>query len=150
MNSRAAFGFASTVSPQSDAGGRAQGSDVFNLFSQAYARERKEMMSLTDYLDACKDDPSMYSSAAERMIAAIGEPKVVDTSKDQRLGRLFHNRTIKLYPSMAGFFGMEETIQRVVDSSSTPHRGSKSASRFCICSGRSAAASHRSLNVSSS
>ena len=114
MNSRAAFGFASTVSPQSEAGGRAPSPDVFNLFSQAYARERKEMMSLTDYLDACREDPSCYASAAERMIAAIGEPKIIDTSKDQRLGRIFLNRTIKLYPSMTGFFGMEDTIQRVV------------------------------------
>ena len=56
----------------------------------------------------------MTASAAERMIAAIGEPVVVDTAKDPRLGRIFLNRTIKLYPSLAGFFGMEETIQRVV------------------------------------
>ena len=48
------------------------------------------------------------------MITAIGEPVVVDTSKDPRLGRIFLNRTIKLYPTMAGFFGMEDTIQRVV------------------------------------
>ena len=89
MNSRAAFGLASTVSPQSETGSRASGPDVFNLFSQAYARERKETMSLTDYLEACRDDPSYYASAAERMIAAIGEPRLVDTSKDQRLGRIF-------------------------------------------------------------
>ncbi len=114
MNSRAAFGFASTVTPQSEAGTRAPSPDVFNLFSQAYARERKEIMSLTDYLDACKEDPSCFASAAERMIAAIGEPKIIDTSKDQRLGRIFLNRTIKLYASMTGFFGMEDTIQRVV------------------------------------
>jgi serine protein kinase len=72
------------------------------------------VMSLTDYLEGCRDDPSMYSTAAERMIAAIGEPKVVDTSKDLRLGRIFLNRTIKIYPTLSGFFGMEDTIQRVV------------------------------------
>jgi len=114
MNSRAAFGSALSASSQSETGARSSGSDVFSLFSQAYARERKETMSLTDYLEACRDDPSHYSSAAERMIAAIGEPQVVDTSKDPRLGRVFLNRTIKLYPSMTGFFGMEDTIQRVV------------------------------------
>ncbi|MGO9744225.1 MAG: PrkA family serine protein kinase [Roseiarcus sp.] len=114
MNSRAAFGSASTQSSNSETSARASGPEVFNLFSQAYARERKEAMSLTDYLDACRTDESFYASAAERMIAAIGEPRVVDTSKDQRQGRIFLNRTIKLYPTMAGFFGMEDTIQRVV------------------------------------
>src|SRR4051812_3244031 len=78
-------------------------SNVFGLFSSAYARERRVSMSLSEYLEGCKNDPSMYASAAERMIAAIGEPKVIDTSKDSRLGRIFMNRTIKIYPSMAGF-----------------------------------------------
>jgi serine protein kinase len=84
------------------------------MFSTAYARERREVLGLTDYLDGCRDDPSMYATSAERMIAAIGEPNVVDTSKDLRLGRIFLNRTIKIYPTMTGFFGMEDTIQRVV------------------------------------
>ena len=56
----------------------------------------------------------MTATAAERMITAIGNPVNVDTSKDSRLGHIFLNRTIKVYPSMAGFFGMEDTIQRVV------------------------------------
>ncbi len=71
-------------------------------------------MSLSEYLEGCRDDPTMFASAAERMIAAIGEPQVIDTSKDSRLGRIFLNRTIKTYPTMSGFFGMEDTIQRVV------------------------------------
>ena len=56
----------------------------------------------------------MYASAAERMIAAIGEPKFVDTSADPRLGRIFLNRTIKLYPAFGDFYGMEDTIERIV------------------------------------
>ena len=56
----------------------------------------------------------MYASAAERMVAAIGESKLIDTSTDPRLGRIFMNRTIKTYPSMSGFFGMEDTIEQVV------------------------------------
>ena len=96
------------------ASGPQKGQDIRDLFSSAYARERREAMSLNDYLEGCRNDPGMTASAAERMIAAIGEPVVVDTSKDSRLGRIFLNRTIKLYPSMAGFFGMEDTIQRVV------------------------------------
>jgi serine protein kinase len=114
MNAKPANVFTQSVSLESHAGLQGKGASVFSMFSSAYARERREVMSLTDYLEGCRDDPSMYSTAAERMIAAIGEPKVIDTSKDLRLGRVFLNRTIKIYPTLAGFFGMEDTIQRVV------------------------------------
>ena len=46
--------------------------------------------------------PGMRATAAERMITAIGEPELVDTSQDQRLSRLFLNRTIKRYPAFTG------------------------------------------------
>src|SRR5260370_7224087 len=39
---------------------------------------------------------------------------MVDTSQDPRLGRIFMNRTIKVYPAFEDFFGMEETIERIV------------------------------------
>ena len=71
-------------------------------------------MSLAEYLDACRDDPHCYASPAERMLRAIGEPEIVDTSRDPRLGRLFLNRTIRVYPAFSEFHGMEETIERIV------------------------------------
>jgi len=89
-------------------------SEVFDLFSEIYASTAQEEMSLQDYLLACRDDPSMYSTAAERMVAAIGEPTLIDTSTNERLGRIFSNRTIKTYPAFADFYGMEETIERIV------------------------------------
>jgi serine protein kinase len=89
-------------------------SDIFSVFSEVYEREKRESMSLADYLAACRDDAGMYATAAERMVTAIGEPKIIETSADLRLGRVFLNRTIKVYPTMVGFFGMEDTIQRVV------------------------------------
>ena len=88
--------------------------DVFDLFSEAYGREKLEAMSLRDFLLACRDDPMMYASAPERMVAAIGEPEHIDTSRDPRLSRIFFNRTIKSYPSFKGFYGMEDTIERIV------------------------------------
>ncbi|ACE91915.1 putative serine protein kinase protein [Rhizobium etli CIAT 652] len=39
---------------------------------------------------------------------------MVDTARDARLGRIFMNRTIRVYPAFAGFHGMEETIERIV------------------------------------
>jgi len=88
--------------------------DVFDAFTRAYAREKFETMSLRDYLLAARDNPMMYASPAERMIAAIGEPELLDTSRDSRLSRMFFNRTIKMYRAFDGFFGMEDTIERIV------------------------------------
>ena len=88
-------------------------SDVFDLFSEIYTNAAQEEMSLQQYLLACREDKSMYASAPERMVAAIGEPKLVDTSKDERLGRIFANKTIKLYSSFSDFYGMEDTIERI-------------------------------------
>ncbi|MDZ5453295.1 PrkA family serine protein kinase [Labrys sp. ZIDIC5] len=89
-------------------------SDVFDLFAEHYTSAAQEEMSLQQYLLACREDQSMYASAAERMIDAIGKPKLLDTSKDERLGRIFANRTVKTYPAFADFYGMEDTIERLV------------------------------------
>lgn len=88
-------------------------SDVFDLFSEIYTNAAQEEISIQQYLLACREDRSMYASAPERMVQAIGEPNLVDTSKDERLGRIFSNRTIKVYPSFADFYGMEDTIERI-------------------------------------
>ena len=88
--------------------------EVFDLYSEIYSRDKHDSMSLQDYLLACRDDPTLYASAAERMIAAIGEPEMVDTSHDQRLGRIYLNRTLKRYPAFSDFYGMESTIERIV------------------------------------
>ena len=88
-------------------------SDVFDLFSEIYSNAAQEEISLQQYLLACREDKSMYASAPERMVEAIGEPNLVDTSKDERLGRIFSNRTIKIYPSFSDFYGMEDTIERI-------------------------------------
>lgn len=83
-------------------------------YARAYEKRQEHEMSLAEYLEQCRDNPLMYATAAERLVEAIGEPKVVDTAKDERLGRIFMNRTIKLYPAFHDFYGMEETIERIV------------------------------------
>ncbi|MEI9994779.1 MAG: PrkA family serine protein kinase [Rhizomicrobium sp.] len=88
--------------------------DVFDIFTRDYARERFETMSLRDWLLAARDDKMLYATPPERMVAAIGEAELVDTAQDPRLARLFSNRTIKTYKAFEGFFGMEDTIERIV------------------------------------
>lgn len=88
--------------------------DLFSRYTQAYEGRRETEMSLQEYLELCRDDPMAYASAAERILHAIGEPQLVDTAREQRMGRIFMNRTIKIYPAFADFYGMEETIERIV------------------------------------
>jgi serine protein kinase len=88
--------------------------NVFQAFTDEYHRQAAEELSLQDYLQGCREDPMMYATAPERMIAAIGEEELIDTSTDPRLGRIFLNRTIKRYPAFKDFYGMEQTIERIV------------------------------------
>ncbi|MEZ5994125.1 MAG: PrkA family serine protein kinase [Hyphomonadaceae bacterium] len=88
--------------------------DIFRSYARSFEQRREAEMSLQDFLALCRDDPMAYASAHERLLAAIGEPRMVDTSKDARLGRVFMNRTVRFYPAFAEFYGMEETIERIV------------------------------------
>lgn len=88
--------------------------EIHEIYADTYKKQSHTEYELKDYFEACKSDPLMYASAAERMIAAIGEPEMVDTAKDPRLGRIFMNRTIKVYPAFRDFYGLEETIERIV------------------------------------
>jgi serine protein kinase len=82
--------------------------------SEYSKRNTYEEMSVQEYLDLCKKDPSAYASPAERMLQAIGEPELVDTKTDARLSRIFSNRVIKVYPAFKEFFGMEDAIESIV------------------------------------
>ncbi|WP_119422446.1 PrkA family serine protein kinase [Desertibaculum subflavum] len=88
--------------------------DVFELYSTIFENRKESELSLREYLALCRDEPTTFATAAERMVAAIGEPTVIDTAQDPRLGRIFMNRSIKRYPAFADFYGMEETIERIV------------------------------------
>jgi len=80
---------------------------IFNHYQTRYEVKKEEEYSLQEYLQLCKDEPDTYASAAERLLKAIGEPEVVDTSKDPRLSRIFSNKMIKRYPAFHEFYGME-------------------------------------------
>lgn len=88
--------------------------DLLQEFQHSFKAEQETEMTVMEYLELCAQDPLAYATAAERILAAIGEPEIVDTSKHDRLGRVFMNRTIKVYPAFSDFYGMEETIERVV------------------------------------
>jgi serine protein kinase len=80
---------------------------LFEDFKTSYDQSVATTFTLTEYLALCRDDPMAYALAAERILKAIGEPRLVQTKSDARLLRLYGNRTLKYYDAFAEFYGME-------------------------------------------
>lgn len=87
---------------------------IFSDYQTRYEDTEQQEYSLKEYLEICKTDPTAYANAAERLLLAIGEPELIETSKDLRLSRIFSNKVIKRYPVFGEFFGMEECIEQIV------------------------------------
>ncbi|WP_292954473.1 MULTISPECIES: PrkA family serine protein kinase [unclassified Neptuniibacter] len=87
---------------------------IFDHYKARYDSVQQEEYSLDEYLQLCKEDPTIYADASERMLKAIGEPEMVDTASDPRLSRIFSNKLIKRYPAFSEFYGMEEAIENIV------------------------------------
>lgn len=87
---------------------------LFKHYQSRYDHNRPEEYSLEHYLKLCKTDATVYASAAERLLMAIGEPEVIDTSRDARLSRIFSNKVIRRYPAFSEFYGMEEAVEKIV------------------------------------
>ena len=83
-------------------------------YKARYSAGQEDEMPLEEYLELCRSDPGTYATAAERMLAAIGEPELIDTRLDQRLSRIFSNRLIKRYPAFAEFYSMDDAIAQIV------------------------------------
>ncbi len=88
--------------------------DIFSQYQSRYDQGKEEEYTLEEYLEICRKDPLAYASAAERLLKAIGEPEYIDTRLDPVLSRIFSNKILKIYPSFAEFYGMEEPIEQIV------------------------------------
>lgn len=73
-----------------------------------------ETLSMENYLQLAQKDSSVYDSAAQRMLKAIGQPVKKDTSKDPKLSRIFGNRTIRQYEAFSDFYGLEDVVARII------------------------------------
>lgn len=87
---------------------------IFSQYQSRYEDSAEEEYTLQEFLQICKSDPMAYATASERMLAAIGEPEMIDTAKDPRLSRIFSNKIIKRYAVFKDFYGMEECIEQIV------------------------------------
>ena len=84
------------------------------LKTKSFESKSDKFLSLEEYFEEAKNDGMVYAHPSERMLKAIGDPIVIDTSKDERLSRIFQNRTIKTYEPFKDFYGMEDTIEKIV------------------------------------
>jgi serine protein kinase len=79
-----------------------------------YNVEKPPIIGIEEYIKLLNTDPAVRRTPFERMLSAIGEPEVIDTSKNVRLSRIFGNRLIKKYKPFSEFYGMEEVVERIV------------------------------------
>ena len=87
---------------------------ILSDYKKEYKKQEAQEMSMEKYLKDATKDPSLYHTAAERMLKAIGEPEVIDTSKNSRLSRIFGNRCILRYKCFSEFYGLENVIHKIV------------------------------------
>lgn len=88
--------------------------DFLTNYTKRFVDNKEEELSLDEYLELCRQDPSAYANPAERLLMAIGSPEKIDTRHDPILSRIFSNKIIYQYPVFKDFFGMEEPIEQIV------------------------------------
>lgn len=90
--------------------------NIFELYQDTYKEKEPETLSFSEYLERCKDDKMAYANWAERLLDAIGEPEIIDThKKSASMGRVFSGKKVAKYPTFSDFYGMEDTIQEIVN-----------------------------------
>ena len=87
---------------------------LFDRYQARFLQRQEVTLSIDAYLDLCANEPMAYATAAERMLAAIGEPQVLDTQTDPRLSRIFMNRKLLTYPAFKDFYGIEDAVENLV------------------------------------
>lgn len=87
---------------------------IFQHYQSRYDLAKEERFTIQEFLDICRQDKNAYISASERLLNAIGEPEMIDTSEEPTLSRIFSNRVISRYPAFKEFYGMEDAIEQIV------------------------------------
>lgn len=87
---------------------------VTALFAENYRDMSPEVQTIDEFLEGAKVNPEQYDSVDGRLLRGIGEPTIIDTSKDPNLGPYFENQVIKLYPKLAEFYDFEYVNERFI------------------------------------
>ncbi|MFT4724951.1 MAG: serine protein kinase [Colwellia sp.] len=87
---------------------------IFQHYQSRYDEAKEENFSIQEFLAICQKDKLAYATASERLLKAIGDPEMIDTSNEPTLSRIFSNRVIARYPAFKDFYGMEDAIEQIV------------------------------------
>lgn len=87
---------------------------IKSLYTKTRKKSSNLSMTVDEFFEEAKVNPAYYATPAERMLTAIGEPTIIETEKDSKLSRIFSNRRISVYKSFSDFYGLEETIEKIV------------------------------------
>lgn len=87
---------------------------IFKKYKDNFNKQQPTKLTIESYVKLFEKDPTVLRTPSERMLAAIGEPEIIDTSLNVRQSKIFGNRLIKQYKPFAEFYGMEEVIERIV------------------------------------
>ena len=101
-------------------------------FKELYDQHHEEIIELHEYFELCREDATMYALPQERLLKAIGEPVLLDTSTDEHLSRIFSNRVIRTYPSFVEFYGMEDVIDNIVSFLRHAAQGLEEVKQKCV------------------
>ncbi len=87
---------------------------LIDSYKSRYSATQEEVMSLADYLDLCRRDPSAYAYAAERMLAAIGQPNSSTRGTTRACRASSPTASSAGIPAFREFYGMDEAINQIV------------------------------------
>jgi serine protein kinase len=87
---------------------------IFQHYQSRYDEAKEEVFSIQEFLTICQKDKLAYATASERLLKAIGDPEMIDTSTEPTLSRIFSNRVIARYPAFKDFYGMEEAVEQII------------------------------------
>ena len=88
--------------------------NIFEEYAKRYDAAKEEELSLHEYLELCQADRSAYANPAERLLAAIDKPELIDTRENPILSRIFSNKVVSYYKAFEEFYGMEDPIEQIV------------------------------------
>lgn len=89
--------------------------NILSAYKDQYVETKAEIFTIDQYLELARTDKLAYAFPAERWLAAVGDPEIVNTANDQRLARIFGNRLLRRYKPFADFFGIEDVIEEIVN-----------------------------------
>jgi len=94
-----------------------QGSGILQRMKQKNQEQKSEILSVGKWLELCRENPGTYADFADRELAAIGDPQIVDTkiSTDERERRFHGAQKIARYAPFSKFYDAEGIITKIVD-----------------------------------